>query len=161
MTEMELLKQGISAVIGTLGFSLLFGLKNKKLLVATLGGLLVWGVYALSCFLIPNNVFLCNFIPALVGTLYAQVMARIVKAPASMFIFTSLVVLVPGGMLYYSMRSIVLGDMADGATRILGTLEVSIALAFGIVIVTAMIKVIYYIERHRRKNEKNVQSKEQ
>ena len=158
MTEMEIIKQGISAIIGTLGFSLLFGLRNKKLLIATFGGFMVWGVYVIMCFLTPQNIFLCNFIPALVGTLYAQVMARIIKAPATMFIFTSLIVLVPGGMLYYSMRSIVIGDGAAGLAKIFETLEVSLALAFGSVVIMAITKVIYYIERRRHKYEENIQN---
>lgn len=153
MISPELIKQGISAILGTLGFSLLFGLKRKKLLLASFGGFMVWGVYALICFIAPENIFLCNFIPALVGTLYSQVVARVIKAPATMFIFTSLVVLVPGGMLYYSMRSIVIGDTADGIRRIFETLEVSVALAFGIVMIMAATKVIYYIERRGRKHE--------
>lgn len=149
----DIIMQGIGAVVGTFGFSLLFGLKNKKLVLASLGGFVVWGVYALIGLITPENIFLCNFIPALVGTLYAQVVARITKAPATMFIFTSLIVLVPGGMLYYSMRSMVLGDTADGIKRILDTLEVSVALAFGIVTIMAAMKVVYYIERHGHKNE--------
>lgn len=161
MSEMELVKQGISALFGTLGFSILFGLRRKRLIISTLGGLIVWGVYAIMNLFVPENLFLCNFIPALVGTLYSQVMARIIKTPATMFIFTSLVVLVPGGMLYYSMRSIVLGDTLDGITRILETLEVSVALAFGIVVIMAITKIVYYIERYGHEYEKKLQDKKE
>ena len=151
MINWELVKQGISALLGTFGFSLLFGLKKKKLFLASVGGFMVWGVYALMNLFIPDNLFLCNFIPAIVGTLYSQLIARVIKAPATMFIFTSLVVLVPGGMLYYTMSSIILGKMTDGVRLAFDTLEVTVALALGIVAVMALIKIIYYIERRGRK----------
>lgn len=141
----DIIKEGIGALIGTFGFTLLFGLKYKKLFVATLGGVLVWALYAILKHFVPSDLFVCNFFPAVLGTMYAQIMARVMKAPATMFVFTSLIVLVPGGMLYYSMSNIILGNTAQGLKLIMDTLEVTVALAFGIVIVMASIKIIYYI----------------
>ena len=147
MINWGLVKEGISAVIGTFGFSLLFGLKKYKLLWSTVGGMVVWGVYAIMCATVSESLFLCNFIPAIIGTLYSQILARVIKAPATMFIFPSLVVLVPGGMLYYSMSSIIRGDIQGGFSRAMDTVEVSFALALGIVVIMAMVKIIYHIKR--------------
>ena len=149
----DLIKEGASALVGTVGFALLFGLKYKKLIVASLGGIIVWGLYALIRYFVPNDLFLCNFIPAIFGTLFSQIMARVMKAPATMFIFTSLIALVPGGMLYYSMSNIILGNTEQGLGLMLNTVEVTVALAFGIVIVMAFMKVLFYFLNKKIKND--------
>jgi len=148
----DTLMEGLGALVGTFGFALLFGLKYKKLLAATAGGLCVWGVYAIMNHLMPDNLFLCNFAPALFGTMYSQIMARVLKAPSTMFIFTSLIVLVPGGMLYYSMDSLIRGNTSEGLSRVLDTLKVSIALASGIVVIMASTKILYYFLQKKQRN---------
>ena len=146
MNWLDLLKEGISALLGTLGFSLLFGLRRRdRLIVATIGGVLVWGTYAVMRGLVPDSLFVCNFIPAVVGTLYSQALARVMRAPATLFMFPSIIVLVPGGMLYYTMNNIIIGKMNEGIKQLLDTMKVTIGLAFGIVIAMALIKLIYFV----------------
>ena len=49
--------QLIAALLGALGFSLVFGLHKRHLLLASLGGLLTWGVYLLIYHFLPNLFF--------------------------------------------------------------------------------------------------------
>ena len=44
---MDMLIQLVTAFTGSLGFALLFHVRKEKLLLASLGGLLAWGVYLL------------------------------------------------------------------------------------------------------------------
>ena len=44
----EIIIQLITGMLGSLGFALLFGLKKQYLIVASLGGLLNWGLYLLG-----------------------------------------------------------------------------------------------------------------
>lgn len=155
----DALIQGISALVGTLGFSLMFRLKGKKLICASLGGAVVWGAYYLLNTFVFEDVFVCNLIASMIATAYSQILARILKAPATLFIFPSIVVLVPGGMLYYSMGDIISGNMTNGIVGAVETLKVAVALAFGIVIIVALTKVIYYFidfKKVRKKDEKGI-----
>ena len=145
----DILKEGIGALFGTLGFSLIFGLRKNKLIVAMLGGFSVWVIYATVRYFVPSDAFLCNFIGALFGTFFSQIMARLLKAPATLFLFPAIIVLVPGGMLYYTMSNIILGNTAVGFNMMLETIKVTVALAFGIVIAMATTKIIYFFSNKK------------
>ena len=146
MSAIDLLIEGLSALLGTLGFSMLFGLRRRdRLIVSTIGGVLAWGAYAVMRYFIPDDLVTCNFIPAVVGTMYSQIMARVMRAPATLFMFPSIIVLVPGGMLYYTMSSFILGNSSEGVRLMLNTVKVTVGLALGIVIVMALTKLIYHI----------------
>lgn len=149
----DILKEGVGALIGTLGFSLIFGLRKNKLIVAVIGGFSVWAIYALVRYFVPKDVFLCNFLAALFGMFYSQLMARLLKAPATLFLFPAIIVLVPGGMLYYTMSNIILGNTAVGFTMMLETGKVTVALAFGTVIAMVTTKIIYiFVDKRKRKS---------
>lgn len=81
-----------------------------------------------------------NLVPAIVGTLYAEIIARIVKAPATVFLIPAVIPLTPGGTLYYTMSAIVDGDMAKAQEQGGITLLVALGIAVGIV----FISVIFY-----------------
>lgn len=81
-----------------------------------------------------------NLIPTIVGTLYAEVIARIVKAPTIVFLIPAVIPLTPGGTLYYTMSAIVEGDMVKAQKQGEITLLVALGIAVGIV----FISVIFY-----------------
>ena len=73
-----------SAFAGSLGFALLFHVRREKLLLASLGGLLAWGVYLLMGWASDQDV-VRYFAASVVLTVYAEVLARLVKCPATLF----------------------------------------------------------------------------
>ena len=75
--------QLITACIGALGFSLLFNVRKERLPAASFGGLLVWGVYILADWFCTGGVFLPSVCAAACASVYAEAMARIEKAPAT------------------------------------------------------------------------------
>ena len=107
----QALIQLLSAFVATLGFSMLFGVRRRFLFAASLGGLLAWGVYLLAELLHLSN-FLSCLLAASFAVLYAEVLARRLKTPATIFVVPAILPLVPGGTLYYAMSSIVHGDIA-------------------------------------------------
>ena len=101
--------QLITAFLGSFGFSLLFHVRGKKLFFAALGGLLSWVFYLL---LRPKveALLIASILASCFSAAYAEIMAWLVKAPATVFIIPSVIPLVPGGSLYYAMYSAVIGD---------------------------------------------------
>ena len=136
MTAFELL-QIITGGIATLGFAILFNIRGKKLVFASLGGFLSWTLFVLLKFVSANEP-VRYFIVAVVISIYAEIMARMLKTPTTTFHMVALIPLIPGGSLYYTMASIFEEDLDHFLDRGIHTLELAVALAFGIVIVTAV-----------------------
>lgn len=131
----EYAKLIIAAVIGTFGYSQLLGVKRNKLSYACLGGALSITVYFV-CVHLGLSLLMQNMIPAVAATLYAELMARFVKAPATVFLMTSVIPLTPGSRLYYTMRAIVDGDKKQAGEYGRETLIIALGIALGIVLVS-------------------------
>lgn len=133
-----------ASIAGTLGFGLLFNVKKSKLLYACVGGMLSIIVY-LICVELGFSLLLQNMVPAAFATLYAELMARFVKAPATVFLLPGVIPLTPGGRLYYTMRAIVDGNEPEAAAYGQQTLIIALGIAVGIV----LISLIFYQISHR------------
>jgi uncharacterized membrane protein YjjB (DUF3815 family) len=133
--------QIIVAALGALGYGFYFGQKKLKLLFTLLGGGIAWFLY-LVLFDWIGSVFVAALVVSMVATAYSQVLARVLKAPATVFIFPCIVPIVPGGGLYYTVSSWLLGHDDEMFKYAESTVETAIGLALGIVIVIALTKVI-------------------
>ena len=120
-----------AALAGSFGFALLFNAREKKLVWASLGGLLSWGVYlAVGLFYASDPTR--YFVAALVLTIYAELMARRHRAPVTVFLVAGTIPLIPGGSLYYTMGYAVAGRWSEALHTGLATLLLAIAIAAGI-----------------------------
>ena len=130
------LLQVLAAAAGALGFAILFNSRPRRLLLGSLGGGLTWMAYLLLSRYLTVD-FLCVALAAAFGAAYAEVMARVCKAPATSFTILSEIALIPGGSLYITMHHLVGGRQAQALQYGLHTLMVALAIAVGIVLVTA------------------------
>lgn len=130
----------IAATFGTLGFAVLFNVRGKKLIGVTLGGLLGWLAYVMAS-LLSFGEELCYFVAAVVISIYAEIMARVMKTPVTVIIAPALIPLVPGASLYYTM-SHALEDSASFATSAFRTLAIAAALAAGIISSAILTKLV-------------------
>ena len=125
--------QIISAFVGSIGFAIFFKMKGKQIPFAGLGGAVTWAVY-----LAVQTQFDGYFVPYLVASifvsLYAEVMARINRAPAWIFITSAAVPLIPGGSLYYTMAGLVNGDQELFMTSGRSALIIALAISLGFVL---------------------------
>lgn len=143
MTWQQALITVLSGTVGTCGFSLLFRINKKHVSFAVIGGFLTCVVYVVCCRFI-SDVFFQNFIPALVATAYSEVMARVTKSPATPYIICSIIALVPGGKLYYTMYYFISGTYPAFRVTVLETLEIAAGIAVGIIIISVIIHQINY-----------------
>lgn len=127
----------ITAALSTLGFSILFYVHPRRLLVATLGGLLTTAAYLLAGHFLDGEL-LPNLIGALVGAGYSEIMARVTKVPVPVYMVPCVIPLVPGGGLYETMFSFVTGNYAAAATAGMRTLQIALGIAGGIVIASVL-----------------------
>ena len=133
---MDIAIQLLASCIGTLGFGVLFNVRGKKLLWATIGGFLTWGLFLLLAPVFPSEP-IRYFIVSMVSTVYAEVLARCLKTPACTFCIVTLVPLVPGGALYRTTTLALSGQVDRFLPQLIYTLELAVALSLGIVVITA------------------------
>ena len=131
--------QIIASFFGTLGFGFLFNIRGKKLIYASVGGMISWALFLALQGLIPNEA-LRYFIVSLCSTTYAETLARILKTPATTFSIITLIPLVPGGALYHTATFAMNGNFEEFLIKLVYTVELALALSLGIVIMTAIFK---------------------
>ena len=147
--------QILTGTIGTLGFGILFNIRQQRMVAATIGGFLSWSIYLLAFRFIPNEP-LCYFIASLLTALYSEVMARLLKSPTTTFITTALVPLIPGGSLYYTMAYAFESDLTKFLERAVYTLQLASALALGIIVSSTITKLYFRYKTTGRVTENSV-----
>ena len=138
MTE---LIQIITATVGSLGFGILFNVRNRRLIAVAIGGGVAWVLYLLF-FALTESLGISYFLISLIIALYAEVMARTFKCPAIVFISPSLIPLVPGASLYYTMSHALSSNTESFVTSALTTVTAAAALAVGIIVATILTKLV-------------------
>lgn len=130
--------QLVTSFIGALGFALLFNVRRELLFPASFGGLLVWAVYLGAERAFGGSVFLASVWAAAAATIYAEVLARMKKTPATVFYIPALIPLVPGGSLYYTMSYAVRSNWEMVSQYGSSTFYCALGIAGGMSIVLAM-----------------------
>lgn len=120
-------------------FGLVYSMRGKTLVIASLGGAIGWFVYLLMNFA-KNDIF--QFFVATVATaIYSEIMARVLKKPATEFQIVALLPMVPGGGIFYTMEYCVLGNNDMFIRTGLHTLGIAGALAMGILLVSSLFRI--------------------
>ncbi|MBU3154725.1 threonine/serine exporter family protein [Clostridium estertheticum] len=134
------------AFLSSLGFGVLFNIRGKNLLIASLGGGLAWLTYLISGRLQPSLVF-SLFLASMVGSIYSEIMARLYKNPVTMFVICAIIPLVPGGGMYYATLEAVKGNFTVALTKGAETLFSAGAIALGIVLVASISTIFKKIKK--------------
>lgn len=134
----EILIKAAGGIVSTLGFCILFRLRVRHLPIATLDGAIACAVYFFcsQCF---DSPFLINMLAAFAAAVFAELFAKVFKAPATVFLLPGCIALVPGGTLYYAMSSLLSKNYIEAFSKLLLTLDVGIAIGGGI-IATSFVK---------------------
>lgn len=141
MSHTELI-QIAAGFVGTIGFALLFNIHGKRLVMASLGGLLSWSLFVLFHHWIASEPIV-YFIVSCLTSVYAEIMARVLKTPTTSFIITALIPLIPGASLYYTMVYAFQGDVTTFFPKAVYTLELAAALALGVIVSTTFVRVFH------------------
>ena len=135
-----------AAFIGTLGFSALFGAPRKYYLSCGVTGMLGWGLYLL---LVPLlSVVGAAFFAALLVATVSHLLAWARCCPVTVFLICGIIPLVPGGGIFWTAYHLVANHLQLAATTGFTALKVTIAIAGGIIIATAIGTRIYRKIRH-------------
>ena len=107
---LEFVFKFILATASVLAFAMLDRARKTVVFVSSLGGALT---FTTEYFLImkTGNVFLVYFLSASAVCLYSEIMARVKKIPVTVIMLPGIIPLVPGSLIYYSMRGLLNGDV--------------------------------------------------
>ena len=129
----------ITSFFGSLGFALVFRVKRSGILAAALGGVITCGVHLVCIELFSTTLFFSSLAAGAASQIYAQILARITRSPATVFYITSLIPLIPGGSLYRTMDALVSGEIGAFSHYGTQTLQVTLGLAIGVSLVAAVL----------------------
>ena len=137
----------VTSFFGSIGYACTFNIRAKRLVAAGFGGLIGWAAYLIAgCFMFSEPMK--YFVAALVINIYAEIMAVTEKAPSTVFLVSAIMPLVPGGMLYRTMRFAVTKEWEEFGKLGVETLSIALALALGMLIANSVIKSM---RKRRRK----------
>ena len=135
------LAQAIAVFVGCCGFCILFNVHGRGCVLCIIGGVATWMLYllwgALGC-----DIYAANLFAALFAALYAEVMARVRKCPSMPYLVITILPLLPGAGVYYTMSLGLEGDMMEAVAKGLETIGVAGALAVGILLVSSVFRIL-------------------
>lgn len=145
-------------LIATFVASLFFGLQlsapKRAVFIAAFLALVGYFVYFLINDL-AGNEYLAAFLGTLAACFPAELFARIIRTPATVIIFISVIPLVPGVMLYQTMLYFAQNNFAEGTYQIIRTLIYAGAMAIAITISTMLGKHLL-APLFKKRNEKKI-----
>ncbi|MFZ5367197.1 MAG: threonine/serine exporter family protein [Spirochaetota bacterium] len=121
-------------------FAIVFNVRGRHIPFAALGGGLGWGIYMVSSSVAPATG-VAYFLASIGIALYAEILAGLLKRPATTYLVCALIPLVPGGGMYYTLASSLQGDLQGTLTIGFETLTIAGAIAAGVAIGSAIARL--------------------
>lgn len=143
----------LASAVGVACYAIVLNTRGKKLLFTTIGGAASWSLFLAFKLFVANDA-IAYFAVSVLMSVYSEILARRLKTPTTTFIIPSLIPLVPGRSLYYTIASAFDGQSDVFMDRLFDTLKLAAALALGIIFVSAVTRTILKV-----KTENNNQSK--
>lgn len=125
-----------------ISFTLVFNIHGREQIVCGIGGAIGWFVYLL----LDETIFAAFVAAAAIGA-FSEIMARVIRCPATGNLLVALLPLVPGGGIYYAMSYCVDGQIQLFLQTMLHTLGVAAALAAGVMVSFSASRTIFAVGR--------------
>ena len=129
------------AFIACASFCFIFQVRKPLFIfLCSLNGAVSWLVYLLTDFLPAEAAR--YFLATIAVSILAEILARVLKAPATIFLVIGIIPLVPGGGLYYTMDYLISGNFAMFTSKGLQTAAAAGAIAAGASMVTSLVRIL-------------------
>ena len=138
-----------SCFVGCIGFALWFHVKYSKVIACAVGAFLTWGAYIIFG-MVMGSRFTSAIAATVICALYAQIVARIMKAPATVFQTVSVFPLIPGSSLYYMMYGLVVRDNELAVSKGIELIVICTGIVLGMLIVEVIVRRVIIKEKIRQ-----------
>lgn len=147
-----MIKELVSAALGTVAFALLFGVPRKYYAYCGAIGAAGWLAYSLLIQFAGASATAASFFATMLIVLLCRFTAVIERCPATVFVITGIFPLVPGARIYWAAYYLVTNQVREAATSGLSAFKVMIAIVLGIVFVFELPHRFFHIVEPRRKS---------
>ena len=130
--------------VGSIGLAGIYQIRGKKVIYSGIGAFLTWTVYLIVRQFGGSYLFGMLLASVFVG-MYAFVMARINKAPSTIFLTASVFPLMPGANLYYMMYGCVKQNMTLAIEHMILLVETCLMIVFGFLLVDIVSRIVMRI----------------
>jgi uncharacterized membrane protein YjjP (DUF1212 family) len=131
----------ISGGLATIGYGIVFNNKYKHLPVVCVSGVLATLIYLIGLKL-SNNSFIGVMCGTIFATLLAELLARILKSPTTVFLIPAIIPFVPGARLFYTMYSLLESDMPNAKANFNELMLASLGIAVGIILASVFAQIV-------------------
>lgn len=132
--------QCIAGMTGTLGFGLFFNMHGKGIPFALIGSVISWFCCSV-CMRLGLSEPVSYLVAAAASSFYAEIMARIRKFPATSYLLSALVPLIPGAGIYYTTDFIRRGMGPEAWAKGLATAAIAGAVAVGVLLSSTIFRM--------------------
>lgn len=138
-----LLLQSAASAIGTVGFSLLFGVPARYYPYCALIGGTGWFVYLISLPAVSSAI--AAFIATVVVILMSRWFAVRKRCPVTIFLISGIIPLVPGAGIYWAAYYTVSGHLSMASAKGFEAFKIVVAIVLGIVFVFELPQKLFRI----------------
>lgn len=131
----------LTCIAGTFGFSVLLKVSKQKIIFTIIGGTISAVIYTLFIHS-GNGTFQSTFWAMTAVCIYSEVLARIIKTPASVILLPSSIPLLPGGSLYYTLSWLIHYNKDMFYMYAKETVLTGLGIAFGAIFISIVITFI-------------------
>ena len=143
--------QCLAGLVGTLGFGLMFNMHGRGIPFALLGSIVSWVVCSL-CMRAGLSEPTSYLFAAMASSIYAEIMARIRKFPATSYLMCALVPLIPGSGIYYTIDLVRRGMLPEAYQKGMATAMIAGAMAIGVLLISTVFRMwSIWLRNHRMK----------
>lgn len=146
----ELLIRLVTAALASAAFAIMFKTNKRHLIYIAICGALAYFIYY-SVIYFKGSEFLAALISTIFAAIFSESCARILHAPAIIFVIPGVIAIFPGGNLYYTMSNFLEGNYEETFSQLLTTLSVGIGIAGGVVAVSVAFGIAFDINAKIKK----------
>ena len=135
--------QLVSCTAATAGFAVWFHVRYEHVIYCAIGAWITWTAYLLAsrwAGVSFSSAICCSIICGF----YAQIIARVLKAPATVFSSISIFPLIPGANLYYMMAAIVMRQREQAFDQGIALFTTCFAIVLGFMVVEVLSRHIWH-----------------
>lgn len=132
------------SLIASIAFGVQFNIKLRHMIMAGIGGTLTQFIF-LAFELSGTSEMLCYFFSAAAVSFYSEIMARRLHVPVNMYLVVGIIPLVPGGYIYNTMITLIMGDVESFSHQFAETVGIAGSIAMGVFAVSAIMRLVIII----------------
>ena len=136
--------------IASIAFAVILKINQRHLLLGGAGAVCTYFIYALML-CVMDSFFAAAFISTAVAVIYAEILARVRKAPAIVYTLVAVIPTVPGGELYFTMRYLITNDISMCMKKLTEALEIGLGIACGLVTASILFGIAFDLYKYAKR----------